>query len=854
MPLNNKFSNIWNAVVADTYDDFYVIKNAGWNQDIQVNGSVSFGITSYEKFAGFPEYYTIVGKKVETKTSDYTVEYAVTDAWDDGLIGQIKITNTRDTAIEDWRLHFSYDAEIIEIWDGVIVSHENNIYEISCENYNQNIQAGEFVTFGFKVSSGAVGEPAGMKLEEYSDGIKKYIAVMGEQIEDGILFSTICSNKCDEYVYYISKDGKDYSELSRTQENEFLYEDKGRKEGKLYFYVVGNNKSENLKSECVIVEYSDIECFITNYDTDSDLLCDYLEYCYGTDVENKDTDGDGLSDYYEVEYTMTDPLLEDTDDNMVKDLDEDFDDDKLSNIEEFGYMTNPCSYDTDEDGFSDCYEINHNMNPLIYDEIQLNSRVISTLNDYSEVDLQVMNVDEYYPLEIEYNEELVMSISGKYSDIKVESPIEALYAIYNVKTLLGLDKPEEQLKFDKVIHHASGDAYTFIQCYDGMEVLGNMVTISVDSEYNVCSLYSIITSNSEIECLNKVNIISENEIKKLIHDIYSDCKIVNCTMALYRESKEEKLHLVYNINILTFNESNNIVVNAINGNIDKEYSNSMYEKVEGNGYLEDGKTKVIFPINKVSKKTYKYVMEDVGRKIHVFNDENKGKSNYYLDTKYTSSQKDDWPDKTANSAYYNIIKVYDWWKDKLNYYGTNGKGGVVSIYLHNSEDYSNARYVNRNNIDKIYFYDNDSGKKITKASDLSCAGHEYTHGVIHYQTKINGSDGVSGTINEAYADIFGSLISKSWRKTPRDIKAPNNTHNPEKIGELCYDADFKDVHKNSTIISHVAYLLTQKEKDYAVISMKKQAVLWYDSLSEGFSRVSNFNTVRTNVIKSCKKK
>ncbi len=368
MPLHNNISNIWNAVVSDTYDDFYVIKNAGWNQDIPENGSISFGISSNEKFEGFPKYYNIVGSKIETRTSDYKIEYAVTDAWEDGLIGQIKITNTRDTAIEDWRMHFSYDAEIIEIWDAVVVSHENNIYEISCENYNQNIQAGKFVTFGFKVSFGAVGEPAEMKLEEYSDGNKKYIAVMGEQIEDGIFLSTICSNKCDEYVYYISKDGKDYSELSRTHENDFLYDNKERNEGKLYFYVVGNNKSENLKSECVIVEYSDNECVITNYDTDSDLLCDYLEYCYGTDVENKDTDGDGLSDYYEVEYTMTDPLLVDTDNDGVSDYDMDIEGEGLKNYEEMGYGTNPVSSDTDGDNLTDYDEIYiYGTNPLVAD-------------------------------------------------------------------------------------------------------------------------------------------------------------------------------------------------------------------------------------------------------------------------------------------------------------------------------------------------------------------------------------------------------------------------------------------------------------------------------------------------------
>ena len=47
-PLNETISNIWNATISKEEENFYVIKNAGWNQDIAVGGSVSFGITVYE--------------------------------------------------------------------------------------------------------------------------------------------------------------------------------------------------------------------------------------------------------------------------------------------------------------------------------------------------------------------------------------------------------------------------------------------------------------------------------------------------------------------------------------------------------------------------------------------------------------------------------------------------------------------------------------------------------------------------------------------------------------------------------------------------------------------------------------
>ena len=99
---------------------------------------------------------------------------------------------------------------------------------------------------------------------------------------------------------------------------------------------------------------------ITNLelDTDSDTLLDYLEVLYLTDLNNEDTDGDGLPDGVEVYRTYTDPLRVDTDNNGVNDSDEDYDKDKLTNIEEKTYGTDYDNIDTDFDSLSDYDEIN----------------------------------------------------------------------------------------------------------------------------------------------------------------------------------------------------------------------------------------------------------------------------------------------------------------------------------------------------------------------------------------------------------------------------------------------------------------------------------------------------------------
>ena len=102
-------------------------------------------------------------------------------------------------------------------------------------------------------------------------------------------------------------------------------------------------------------------------DTDGDGLPDSIEEYLGSDPSNTDTDGDGLNDYYEVFGTYTDSTRSDSDGNGVNDGDEDFDDDGLTNLEEFLNNTYPYSNDSDNDGLSDGDEIILGTDPLVQD-------------------------------------------------------------------------------------------------------------------------------------------------------------------------------------------------------------------------------------------------------------------------------------------------------------------------------------------------------------------------------------------------------------------------------------------------------------------------------------------------------
>lgn len=103
-------------------------------------------------------------------------------------------------------------------------------------------------------------------------------------------------------------------------------------------------------------------------DTDDDGLPNLIEKEVGSDPYNPDTDGDNLPDGYEALTLGTDSTKPDTDDNGVLDCDEDFDEDGLTNLQEYEHGTEPYNEDTDGDGLKDGEEINtYGTDPLKVD-------------------------------------------------------------------------------------------------------------------------------------------------------------------------------------------------------------------------------------------------------------------------------------------------------------------------------------------------------------------------------------------------------------------------------------------------------------------------------------------------------
>lgn len=293
-------------------------------------------------------------------------------------------------------------------------------------------------------------------------------------------------------------------------------------------------------------------------------------------------------------------------------------------------------------------------------------------------------------------------------------------------------------------------------------------------------------------------------------------------------------------------------INAENGAEVCTYTNILDASSEtGSGKNELGQ-KVSFPVAFTWTDWYFYYMQDLERDIQMYN------QRCYIDFRI-GSELNWWTDKTAISAYTNMIKTYDWYKSKLNRDSVDGHGLDLKVIVHNDHMTNNAYWSGSEHT--LNFCDNSSNSSATAttAAALDVIAHEYTHGVVQFITGGLPYQNAPGAINEGYADIFGCLVEGDWQIgedwiTIRDASNPTAYNAPDKVSSQFYidytsnSADNGGVHTNSSLVYYAAYLMTE----YGM-SKTTLAKLWYKSLSMGYDATSTFQTVRRNVLKAAKK-
>lgn len=241
--------------------------------------------------------------------------------------------------------------------------------------------------------------------------------------------------------------------------------------------------------------------------------------------------------------------------------------------------------------------------------------------------------------------------------------------------------------------------------------------------------------------------------------------------------------------------------------------------------------------------------------------------NVLKDSKLVQWKQGEKPDASAVDAYHNVKIAYDYFDQVLKNKGADGFGKVGIDLLTGIEWFSreeNEKIIDKplsnqgalsltipdtdGNLTTILFFEAAKDNKVSCATYLDAVAHEYMHSVEKLHSAMVYS-GESGAIMEALSDIFGELV-ESWdsAKAPdwthrqiRNLKDPGSTNCPwvyqGKYWEPTVDKGSKNdnggVHKNSTVISHAAYLMWNGGIDAdenKKISNDDLAKIWYRAM------------------------
>lgn len=182
---DGKIENIWNAEVTSHKGKECIVKNAGWNSDIPVDGTVSFGmIVSYDSEFTYPTEYYLTRECMAVAKEDYATEYTEEARWDNYVKGKISITNKGSHVIEDWKLNLDSNLKIESIWDASVLSTYETIQCIDNAEKNRNIGIGKTVEFGFIASCDGTVEIESYILDEMCRAEKPELDAEGNVLPD----------------------------------------------------------------------------------------------------------------------------------------------------------------------------------------------------------------------------------------------------------------------------------------------------------------------------------------------------------------------------------------------------------------------------------------------------------------------------------------------------------------------------------------------------------------------------------------------------------------------------------------------------------------------------------------------
>lgn len=477
---------------------------------------------------------------------------------------------------------------------------------------------------------------------------------------------------------------------------------------------------------------------------------------------------------------------------------------------------------------------------------------------------------------VELSDENYVVFEEGFTDIKVTDEKSALEAVGTVADVLGISDINQDLK---IISNDSFDGDTFYrmqQYYKGFPVYGHDVILAANQDGIIKSLSSnTVKIEDQVSQADDIkNELTEEEVITVLQEHYSNPLLLDNNGTYYLNLNNGKSFLVNQYTVIGLDSSVEYGIKYDNVFISKDKKDIVYTEsillqndYNYDGYMYDKKRNVLMlnsnrglacwsandDVTTIFDKTG---LTDDTKVLQQYIETNDPKSNPLSDVlttrllgaiTYEQSSNGQW-NKDAETIIKNAELTYDFYLSILNRKGYDDKGSILNISYNDSVDDGKNAFSSNNLL--TFGYQKNS-------SSIDLVAHEYTHSVeqtISHMTYRS----ESGAIMEAYSDIFGEIVedysdgkldnSCDWKhESTRNIKVPadsrsidgENRQYPQKYKEQLTWHDVNDleydnggVHRNSTVISHAAYLMSVgiNGDDTLKIDTELLAKIWYKSM------------------------
>ncbi|MGG0186530.1 M4 family metallopeptidase [Bacillus rhizoplanae] len=452
---------------------------------------------------------------------------------------------------------------------------------------------------------------------------------------------------------------------------------------------------------------------------------------------------------------------------------------------------------------------------------------------------------------------------------------------------LGEKSAEESFKVQKIIKDPVGEATVIRlqQIYEGVPVWGSTQVAHVGKD----GVLKVVSGTVAPDLDKKEKLKNKNKIegKKAIAIAQKDLGFTpkyevepSADLYVYQNDEETTYAYVVKLNFLDPEPGNyyyfieadsgkvlnkyNTIHNATNDNTAPSKPVTGTSTVgTGKGVLGDTKS-----INTTLSGSSYYLQDNTrGATIYTYNGNNRTRlpGTLWADTDNVFNAKSD---AAAVDAHYYAGVTYNYYKNTFNRNSYNDAGAPLKSTVHYGKNYNNAFW----NGSQMVYGDGDGSTFIAFSGGIDVVGHELTHAVTEYSSNLI-YQSESGALNEAFSDIFGTLIEYYDNRNPdwevgEDIYTPGKAgdalrsmSDPTKYGDPDHyskrytgTSDNGGVHTNSGIINKAAYLLANGGTHYGVtvngVGKDKVGAIYYRANTLYLTESATFSQARAALVQA----